>query len=89
VMKDVKQPILIIHGGLDTQVRPYHAERLAELARARKNSAPVEVKVFPTLNHLLVPAKTGAVSEYASLETKSISPEIAKIIAEWLAKAPR
>ena len=89
VMKDVKQPILIIHGGLDTQVRPYHAERLAELARARKNAAPVEVKVLPTLNHLLVPAKTGAVSEYASLETKSISPEIAKIIAEWLAKAPR
>ena len=39
VMPKVKQPILIIQGDLDTQVAPPHAEKLAELARARKNAA--------------------------------------------------
>ena len=40
----IKQPILIVQGDLDTQVPPAHAEKLAELARARKKGAgPVEV----------------------------------------------
>ena len=89
VMKDARQPILIIHGELDKQVRPHHAQRLAEAARARKKAAPVELKNVPGLNHLLVPAKTGEVSEDATLEGKSISPEVAKIIAAWLAAVPR
>ena len=52
------------------QVPPCHADKLAELARARKKAGPVEVVHLPGINHLLVPAKTGEVSEYASLETR-------------------
>ena len=89
VMKDVKQPVLILQAALDKQVPPHHGERLAELARARKKSPPVELKVLPSLNHLMVSAKTGDVSEYGALESKTISPEVAKIIAEWLAAVPR
>ena len=33
-MANVKQPLLIVQGALDKQVLPYHADRLAELARA-------------------------------------------------------
>jgi len=88
VMKDIRQPILVLHGAFDTQVPVHHAERLAELARARKRSAPVELKVFPSLNHLLVPAKTGEISEYASREDAAISPEVARSIDGFVRALP-
>jgi hypothetical protein len=40
----------------------------------------------PGLNHLLVPAKTGAVSEYDDLTERTISPRIAEEIASWIRK---
>ena len=64
-MKDVRQPVLILQGELDTQVLPYHADRLAELARARKRKVAVDIAKVPGVNHLLVTAKTGEVDEYA------------------------
>ncbi len=89
VMANVKQPLLILHGALDKQVLPYHADKLAELARNRKKAASVEVQQLPALNHLFVPAKTGDVSEYQSLEPKVISSEVAATIAAWVASVPR
>ena len=64
-MPDVRQPILIVQGELDTQVEPSNADRLEALARKRKNAPPVEVVKVPGVNHLLVPATTGEVDEYA------------------------
>ena len=64
------------------------AERLAELARARKNAPPVELKVLPGLNHLFVPAKTGDVDEYESLEAKSISADVARTFDGWVKTLP-
>jgi uncharacterized protein len=89
VMPKVKQPLLILHGALDTQVPPHHANKLAELAKARKNAPPVEVKQLPSLNHLMVGAKTGDISEYATLESRTISPEVAKAIAAWFPTVAR
>ena len=86
VMPRVKQPILIVQGDLDTQVTPANADALAALARARKKAAPVEVLHVPDVNHLLVPAKTGEVSEYASLSDQKVAPAIMSAIAEWLKK---
>jgi len=86
VMPKVKQPILVIQGDLDQQVFPHNADRLVELARQRKKAAPAEALHLPGINHLLVPAKTGDVSEYVSLPAKTITPEVAKAIAEWLRK---
>ena len=84
VMECVRQPILIIHGELDKQVFPHHADKLAELARQRKRKAPVEVVRVPGVNHLLVPAATGEVAEYPTLKDKTIAPQIAVKIAEFL-----
>jgi pimeloyl-ACP methyl ester carboxylesterase len=81
----VRQPVLILQGALDTQVRPHHADTLAEYARARKNSPDVHLVHLPGLNHLFVPATTGEVSEYGSLKERAISPDVARIIADWLA----
>ena len=82
VMPKLKQPILVIQGDLDAQVPPHHAEKLGELARARKKGAgPVEVVHLPGVNHLLVPATTGEVQEYPQLKQKTISPDVASTIA--------
>ncbi len=83
-MRGIDQPILIIQGELDTQVDPSNADRLAELAAARRKAPPPEVVKLPGINHLLVPAKTGEVSEYGSLGNESISPAIAEAIVRWL-----
>jgi fermentation-respiration switch protein FrsA (DUF1100 family) len=86
VMPKIKQPILIIQGDLDRQVAPHHADRLAELARARKNAPPVAIVRLPGVNHLLTPAKTGEVSEYGALPDKTITPAVAEAIVDWLEK---
>ena len=88
IMPRIKQPILIIQGDLDTQVRPHHADQLGELARARKKGAgPVEVVHLPGVNHLLVKATTGEVDEYSQLPEKTIVPDVASTIAEFLKKS--
>lgn len=86
VMPDIEQPILIIQGDLDRQVFPHHADQLAALAKNRKKAPPVEAVHLPGINHLLVPAKTGDVSEYSSLPDKTITPAVVKTIADWLKK---
>ena len=86
VMKDVRQPVLIIQGELDVQVPPTHAERLARLARARNRKVGVDVVKVPGVNHLLIPAKTGEVDEYPLLSEKNVSPDVTSAIAAWLTK---
>jgi pimeloyl-ACP methyl ester carboxylesterase len=87
VMPRIRQPLLIIQGDLDTQVRPHHADKLLELSQRRKKDAgPAEVVHLPGVNHLLVPARTGSVQEYAELGAKTITPDAANAIADWLKK---
>ena len=86
ILPKVRQPLLIVHGGLDKQVPPHHAERLETLAAARKNSPPAKRIVLPKLNHLMVPATSGETSEYTSLAGSRISPDVASAIAEWLSE---
>ena len=87
-MNDTRQPVLIVQGELDTQVQPYHADKLAEFARARRTKAAVEVVKIPGVNHLLVPAKTGDVSEYGTLGSDAkISPQVTAAIAAFMTKA--
>jgi alpha-beta hydrolase superfamily lysophospholipase len=86
IMPDVRQPILIVQGGLDTQVDPSNADRLASLAGARKRPAPFEVVKIPGVNHLFVPATTGEVEEYPALKEKQISAALASAIVAWLQK---
>ncbi len=84
-MRDVRQPVLIVQGELDTQVPPHHAEKLA--AMARKNKAPVELVLVRGVNHLFVPANTGEVAEYPTLGPDAkVSSEATSTIAAWLTK---
>jgi pimeloyl-ACP methyl ester carboxylesterase len=88
VMKNVEQPVLIMHGELDKQVPIQSAELLNGLATQRKKGVATLVLV-PGINHLLVPATTGEVAEYGSLTDPKVSPEVARQITEWLGKLPR
>lgn len=86
IMKDVRQPILFVHGELDRQVAPHHVDRLADLARARKRKVAVDVARVPGVNHLLVRATSGEVDEYPTLPEKEVSPAASAAIATWLAR---
>jgi len=86
VIEDVRQPMLFIHGELDDEVPVAHVDRLAELARKESRSRSVAVVTVRGVNHLLVPAVTGEISEYASLKDRDVSADVASAIREWLAK---
>jgi len=84
-IRKVRQPILILQGEFDRQVTADQAEMLASAARDAGNK-DVTVRVFPKLNHLFLPAKTGAVTEYSSLGTNTISDDVMKQLTDWLAE---
>jgi dienelactone hydrolase len=83
-VRKVKQPLLILQGERDRQVYQEHATMLANAARSAGNSK-VTVKVFPTLNHLFLPSKTGSFSEYSHLETTAVPSDVLDTIAMWIA----
>ena len=89
VMPKVKQPLLILHGEIDRQVPVHHADRLAELAGARKKVTADKVQLIKLagVNHLLVAGKTGDLDEYPSLAGKALDPRVAPTVIDWLAKA--
>jgi len=89
VMRNVEQPILVMQGELDTQVPPSNADRLQELATARKKAPPIKVVKVPAVNHLLVPAKTGEFEEYSQLGSEQVSPAVSSAIVSWLKETLR
>lgn len=89
-MRDTRAPVLIVQGELDTQVKPHHADKLLELAKARNTKAPAELVKVPGVNHLLVAAKTGEVAEYPSLGANAtVAPQVSAAIVTFMAKARR
>ena len=85
-IRRMRQPILVLHGELDRQVPPHHAERLAGLVRDRGRS-PVDVVAVAGVNHLLVPAVTGSVAEYDTLPDKHVAPRVAAALIAWIGGA--
>jgi len=86
VIKDLRQPLLIVHGGLDKQIPVTHADRLADLARKQSDSKSVEVVIVRNVNHLLIPATTGDVSEYPALADRNVSKDVSTAVSAWLTK---
>jgi dienelactone hydrolase len=82
-IRRVRQPILILHGALDRQVTVEQAGMREQAARAAGNK-DVTVRLFQNLNHLFLPAKTGAFSEYSQLPTSTVGDEVLKPLGDWL-----
>ena len=88
VVRRVRQPLLVLQGELDQQVPPHHADRLEELARARRRrEARVEVVTLAGINHLLVPATTGSLDEYASLTDAQVAPQVVEALTDWIRRS--
>ena len=85
VVGTLSGPLLVVQGQLDMQAPASNADRLEKLTRRRKNTA-VEVARIPGVNHLLVPATTGEVDEYATLQDKHVSPLVGSAVVDWLKK---
>lgn len=85
-MTRVEQPLLVVQGELDTQVPAHHGDKLLAMARARKKKADAQLLRLPGINHLLVPATTGEVSEYPSLSGREVAPAVTSGISDWLSK---
>jgi hypothetical protein len=83
-IRKVRQPILILQGGLDHQITPEQASMLETAAREGGNKE-VTKRIFPRLNHLFLPATTGSTTEYSSLATTAIPDEVLKVLSDWLA----
>ena len=81
----MKLGIKVIHcAERDTQVPSHHAEKLVALANARRGQPTTRLVVLQGVNHLLVPAETGEVGEYASLAGAAVTPDLAREIAVFL-----
>jgi pimeloyl-ACP methyl ester carboxylesterase len=86
VMPNVRKPLLIVQGELDTQVEPSNADKLDALAHQRKNAPSVETVRVPGVNHLLTSASTGEVEEYGRLPNKHVSAAVTQALVGWLKK---
>ena len=75
VLPKVRQPILILHGDLDPTVPAAEADRLAELARARKKAGPTEIVHLPDLGYSLAPEGSA-----------NVSAKVAEAMAAWIKK---
>ena len=82
-IRKVRTPILILQGGLDHQITPEQASMLETAAREGGNK-DVTKRIFPTLNHLFLPATTGSSTEYSSLTITAIPDEVLKVLSDWL-----
>jgi fermentation-respiration switch protein FrsA (DUF1100 family) len=81
-LKQVKVPVLALNGERDLQV---DVANLALIERALKDGGNknVSVRRLPELNHLFQHAKTGAPSEYVSIE-ETLSPEVLSLVRDFV-----
>ena len=80
-------PVLAIGGALDLQVPA--EDNLAAIAAAlqKAGNKDVTVALLPGLNHLLQPATTGVVAEYAEIEL-TLDPQVLERVRAWILARP-
>ena len=77
----VECPVWAVYGEKDMQVIP---ERNIQAIKAHTKDNPrVTARIYPELNHLFLPARTGLPTEYPMLKG-NFSPQVLQDMAEWL-----
>ncbi|MFZ5786410.1 MAG: alpha/beta hydrolase family protein [Acidobacteriota bacterium] len=84
----LRVPVLALWGEKDLQVPA--EENLAALRGAvpAARAGEVTTRVFPGLNHLFQPCRTGLPAEYGTIE-RTMAPEVLTAVSEWLARIGR
>ncbi len=81
-LRNVKCPVLALNGTLDLQV--WHEQNLDAIDRIMTEAGgDITTKRYEGLNHLFQPATTGAVGEYAQIET-TIDEQVLRDIVDWI-----
>ena len=82
-LRTLDRPVLAVNGERDTQVPP--RENLDAIRRALTsgNTDDFEVVELPGLNHLFQTARTGAPTEYGTIE-ETMSPVALEMITTWI-----
>ncbi len=84
-LEKVKCPVLALNGTADLQVSSKQNLPPIKEALIKGGNNKFEIIELPKLNHLFQHAETGSISEYGKLE-ETISPEVLKIMADWIKK---
>jgi pimeloyl-ACP methyl ester carboxylesterase len=82
---DIEQldiPVLVLFGGKDTQVTESLNRKPLEEAM-NQTAANVEIKTFPSANHLFQKATTGSVLEYQLLDKEFVAG-FTEYISKWI-----
>lgn len=85
-LRAMRQPVLVLNGELDMQVPA--ALDLAAMRTALKDNPHAVVKELPKLNHLFQTAKTGAGSEYFTID-ETFAPAALDTISDWIRATTR
>ena len=81
----VRCPILFFVGEKDLQVLAPENLKAAEAAKRKGNNSDFTVMSLPNINHALQTCRTGAPSEYGSIE-ETIAPVVLDLIGDWIVK---
>lgn len=87
-IRRVRQPVLILHGATDQQVRPEEARILARELEAAGNRR-VTLAIVPDRNHLFLRDPSGHPSGYAKLTDPKVDGAVLGPLADWLATTLR
>lgn len=87
-IRRVKQPVLILQGATDQQVRPEEAEMLDRALRESGNPR-VTLRILPERNHLFLRDADGHPSRYGRLTNPKVDGEVLGVLADWLAATLR
>jgi dipeptidyl aminopeptidase/acylaminoacyl peptidase len=82
VARRVRVPTLLLHGEQDAQVPVAQAEELA--TALRRAGAVATVERIAGVNHLFLPDPLGDPAGYLMLPTRTLSPAVLAILADWL-----
>ena len=81
--RQIRIPVLILHGATDRQVTAEQAEELARTMREAGN-ADVTVRVFENTNHLFLQDSVGSWANYASLRERTLRPAVLGALLDWV-----
>lgn len=79
----ISVPVLALNGELDAQVLAESNVSRIESVLKERNAGTYMTRIYPDLNHLFQPAKTGLPNEYAQIET-TFSQQVLDDIASWI-----
>lgn len=80
-LRKIACPVLALNGKKDIQVS--HKSNLDALTKGLPTNAKNKIQAMDDLNHPLQHCKTGAITEYATIE-ETVSPEVLDIISQWV-----